>query len=282
MKTKLEQIAAKAVKQRPKSVVREIRTPRSVGTGGGRPPPVTRSLVGAVVLAWAYLLFVAGPDASMAAMGQPMMPMPWTVATFGAMALMWIAMMAAMMLPSVAPMILLFAAIDRKRTEDSSLIGATGLFASAYLLVWAAFSIAATSAQLGLQQVRLLSPAMATGSTALAGALLLVAGVYQLTPLKQACLRQCRSPLDFLTRYWRKGALGALQMGLRHGLFCLGCCWALMALLFVGGVMNMFWVAALALFVLLEKIVPGGRSLGYAAGIGLILWGGTILMGAVA
>lgn len=243
---------------------------------------VVGALVGAVVLAWAYLLLVAGPDTSMAAMGEPMMPMPWTAATFGAMAMMWIAMMAAMMLPSAAPMILLFATIDRKRTENGSPISATGLFAFAYLVVWAAFSIAATSAQWGLQQARLLSPALATGSTALAGALLLIAGVYQLTPLKQACLRQCRSPLDFLTRYWREGAPGALQMGLRHGLFCLGCCWALMALLFVGGIMNMFWVVALALFVLMEKIVPGGRLLGYAGGVGLILWGGTILMTAVA
>ena len=253
------------------AVVRMLRRDRTV---------VVSALVGVVMLAWAYLLLVAGPDASMSAMGEPMMP--WTAATFGVMALMWSAMMAAMMLPSAAPMILLFAAIDRKRTESGSLIGATGLFAFAYLVVWAAFSIAATSAQWGLQQARLLSPAMATGSTALAGAVLLVAGVYQLTALKQACLRHCRSPLDFLTRYWRKGALGALQMGLRHGLFCLGCCWALMALLFVGGVMNMFWVAALALFVLVEKIVPGGRLLGYAGGVGLILWGGTILLAAVA
>jgi predicted metal-binding membrane protein len=255
------------------AVVRMLRRDRTVVVG---------ALVGAVVLAWAYLLLVAGPNASMSAMGEPMMPMPWTAATFGVMALMWIAMMAAMMLPSAAPMILLFAAIDRKRTESGSLIGATSLFTFAYLVVWAAFSIAATSAQWSLQQARLLSPAMATASTALAGALLLVAGVYQLTPPKQACLRHCRSPLDFLTRYWRKGALGALQMGLRHGLFCLGCCWALMALLFVGGVMNMFWVAALALFVLVEKIVPGGRLLGYAGGVGLILWGGTILLAAVA
>jgi predicted metal-binding membrane protein len=236
------------------------------------------ALIGAVVLAWAYLLLAAGPDVSMAAMSEPMMPMPWTAATFGVMAMMWIAMMAAMMLPSAAPMILLFAAIDRKRTERGSPISATGLFSFAYLVVWSAFSIAATSAQWGLQQARLLSPAMATGSTALAGALLLAAGIYQLTPLKQTCLRNCRSPLDFLTRYWRKGALGAVQMGLRHGLFCLGCCWALMALLFVGGVMNVLWIAALALFILVEKIAPAGRLLGRAAGIGLTLWGGAALL----
>jgi predicted metal-binding membrane protein len=119
----------------------------------------------------------------------------------------------------------------------------------AYLVVWAGFSIVATGAQCWLDQARLLSPAMAAGSTALAGALFVLAGAYQLTPLKQACLRQCRSPLDFLTRYWRGGARGAFGMGLRHGLFCLGCCWAVMVLLFVGGLMNVLWIAALALFV---------------------------------
>jgi predicted metal-binding membrane protein len=156
--------------------------------------------------------------------------------------------------------------------------GATGLFALGYLVVWAAFSIATTWAQWRLEQARLLSPAMATGSSALAGALFLLAGLYQLTPLKQACLRQCRSPFDFLTRYWRGGPFGALGMGLRHGFFCLGCCWAVMALLFVGRVMNMFWIAALALFVLIEKLVPAGRLLGRAGGIGLILWGGATLL----
>jgi predicted metal-binding membrane protein len=145
------------------AVVRILRRDRTI-IGG--------ALIGAVVLAWAYLLLAAGPDASMAAMGEPMMPMPWTAATFGVMVMMWIAMMAAMMLPSAAPMILLFATIDRKRTEGGSPISVTGLFSFAYLVVWSAFSIAATSAQWGLQQARLLSPAMATGSTALAGAII--------------------------------------------------------------------------------------------------------------
>jgi predicted metal-binding membrane protein len=207
-----------------------------------------------------------------------MMPMPWTLATFRVMVVMWVAMMIAMMLPSAAPMILLFAAIDRRKTVRGSPYRATGLFALGYLVVWAAFSIAATWAQWGLEQGKLLSPAMATSSSALAGALFLLAGLYQLTPLKRACLRQCRSPLDFLTRYWRGGAFGAFRMGVRHGLFCLGCCWAVMALLFVGGVMNMLWIAALALFVLVEKVVPVGRLLGHAGGIGLILWGSATLL----
>ena len=215
---------------------------------------VVTALIGIVVLAWTYLLFAAGPETSMD-MSRVMMPMPWTLATFRVMVIMWIAMMVAMMLPSAAPMILLFAAIDRRKTARGSPCGATGLFALGYLVVWAAFGITATSTQWGLEQTRLLSPAMATGSSALAGALFLFAGLYQLTPLKQACLRQCRSPLDFLTRYWRAGPFGAFEMGLRHGVFCLGCCWAVMALLFVGSVMNMLWIAALALFVLLEKVV---------------------------
>lgn len=242
---------------------------------------VVIALIGVIVLAWAYLLFAAGASASMN-MGGAMMPMPWTLATFRVMVVMWIAMMIAMMLPSAAPMILLFAAIDRRKTAQGSPYRATGLFALGYLVVWAVFSIAATWTQWGLDQARLMSPAMATSSSALAGALFLIAGTYQLTPLKQACLRHCRSPLDFLTRYWCGGAFGAFGMGLRHGLFCLGCCWAAMALLFVGGVMNVIWIAALALFVLVEKIASAGRLLGRATGIGLILWGGATLLTLIA
>lgn len=210
-----------------------------------------------------------------------MMPMPWTFTTVRVMLVMWIAMMAGMMLPSGAPMILLFAAINRQR-PDALRFRAAALFAVAYLVVWAAFSVVATGVQWGLEQARLLSPAMATGSTALAGALFLLVGVYQLTPFKQACLRQCRSPLDFLTRYWRRGALGAFGMGLRHGLFCLGCCWAVMVLLFVGGLMNVLWIAALALFVLAEKVVPAGGLLGQAGGVLLFLWGVATLLTIIA
>jgi predicted metal-binding membrane protein len=242
---------------------------------------VATALVAIVVLAWSYLLFAAGSDTAMG-IGGAMTPMPWTLATFGVMVVMWIMMMIAMMLPSAASMILLFATIDRRKAARGSPYRVTGLFALGYLVVWAAFGVAATSAQWGLEQARLLSPAMAAGSSALAGALLLLAGLYQMTPLKQACLRQCRSPLDFLTRYWRAGPSGAFGMGLRHGIFCLGCCWAAMALLFVGGVMNLFWIAALALFVLLEKVVPAGRLLGRAGGIGLILWGGATLLALIA
>ena len=189
--------------------------------------------------------------------------------------------MTAMMLPSAAPMILLFATINRRRSATGTPY-ATGLFALAYLSLWAAFSLAATCAQWGLEHARLLSATMATASTSLAGAVFLLAGVYQLTPLKQACLRRCRSPLEFLSHYWQGGALGAFRMGLRHGLFCLGCCWAMMALLFVGGLMNVLWIAALALCVLAEKVVPAGSLLGQAGGVALILWGGVTLLTVIA
>ena len=196
------------------------------------------ALAGIVVLAWTYILLGAGVDTAMnMAMGDITMPMPWTLTTFRVMLVMWIVMMTAMMLPSAAPMILLFATINRRRSGTSTPY-ATGLFALAYLSLWAAFSLAATWAQWGLEHARLLSATMATASTSLAGAVFLLAGVYQLTPLKQACRRRCRSPLEFLSHYWQGGALGAFRMRLRHGLFCLGCCWAMMALLFVGGLMN--------------------------------------------
>jgi predicted metal-binding membrane protein len=241
---------------------------------------VAAALGGAVLLAWAYLLLAARdmPSASAAVM----MAMPWTAATFATMAVIWLAMMAAMMLPSAAPMILLFATIERKgRPAPGRSRGATSLFAGGYLAVWAGFAIVATAAQWGLDEARLLSPSVALASGFLAGGVLLLAGIYQLTPLKQACLRLCRSPFDFLMRY-RQGRAGALAMGLRHGMFCLGCCWAIMALLFVGGAMNMGWVAALTLFVLAEKQFPAGRLVGRAGGIGLILWGGATLFAAAA
>jgi predicted metal-binding membrane protein len=235
------------------------------------------ALAGVILLAWGYVLLGAGIGREMA-MSDMAMPMPWTLGTFGVMLLMWTVMMAAMMLPSAAPVILLLASISRRRTAQAAPYPATGLFAVAYLVIWAAFSIVATSAQWALQQENLLSPAMASSSASLVGTLFVFAGVYQLTPLKQACLRRCRSPLDFVTDYWRPGPFGAFRMGFRHGLFCLGCCWAMMTLLFAGGLMNVLWIAALALFVLVEKTTPSGGLFGRVAGIGLILLGGATLL----
>jgi predicted metal-binding membrane protein len=159
----------------------------------------------------------------------------------------------------------------RQTTVDSR--ADAGVFGVGYVVVWAAFSLVAVALQFGLEQAALLSPMMSTTSRALAGAVLIGAGVYQWTPLKQDCLRRCRSPLDFLMTEWREGRRGAFVMGLRHGGYCLGCCWVLMLLLFVGCIMNIAWVAGIAVFVLVEKLAPAGHWIGRGAGVALILWG---------
>ena len=154
----------------------------------------------------------------------------------------------------------------------------TAVFALGYLLVWAAFSLVAVSVQGSLERSGLLTSMMASASVTLGAVLLLAAGIYQLTPLKYACLNHCRSPLFFISHHWRPGEWGALRMGLEHGAFCTGCCWFLMALLFYGGIMNLFWIIGLALFVLIEKVAPAGHWVGRALGVGLIAWGGALLL----
>ena len=196
---------------------------------------------------------------------------PWSLAEFGAILAMWLVMMIAMMLPSAAPMLLLFAGTQRGRAA-SGRSGTLVAFAAGYLLVWGGFSVAAAALQALLQQRMMLSSDLAMTSAWLGAAVLALAGVYQLTPLKNACLRRCQSPLGFLLGRWRDGVRGALVMGVRHGAFCLGCCGALMALLFVGGVMNLAWVAALAVFVLAEKAVARGAWLSRVSGVALIAW----------
>ncbi len=195
---------------------------------------------------------------------------PWSVAELGAILAMWLVMMVAMMLPSAAPMLLLFAATQRGRVTAGAPATVVA-FAAGYLLVWGGFSMAAAALQALLQQSMLLSSTLAMTGW-LAPAVLALAGLYQLTPLKHACLRRCRSPLGFLLSRWRDGIAGALAMGVRHGAFCLGCCWALMALLFVGGVMNLAWIAVLALFVLGEKMLPRGVWLSRISGVALLAW----------
>jgi len=182
-------------------------------------------------------------------------------------------MMVGMMVPSAAPAILLFAAISRKNQEQQPSLAPVGAFAWGYVLTWTGFSLAATSLQWGLEQAALLSPMMVSTSPVLGGLLLAAAGLYQMTPLKESCLVKCRSPLHFLVARWRPGSVGALRMGLEHGAFCVGCCWLLMGLLFFGGVMNLAWVAAIAIFVLIEKVMPWGSGIGRAGGILLIAGG---------
>lgn len=205
----------------------------------------------------------------------PGMMMP-AVAWVTALAMWWV-MMIAMMTPSAAPLILLYGRVLR---QTSSPAGAKPAYAppfflaAGYLAVWLGFSAAAATAQFLLTRTGLIwSMDLSSRSSALSGLVLIGAGAYQLSPLKYACLRQCRTPVEFLTRHFRSGRIGALAMGARHGLWCVGCCWLLMALLFVGGVMNIVWIAVIAALVLVEKVAPAGFTVGRAAGAALIVWG---------
>jgi predicted metal-binding membrane protein len=182
-----------------------------------------------------------------------------------------------MMLPSAAPMILFFATFVRRSREQGHNVASVGAFVSGYLVVWSAFALLATTLQYGLDRVALLSPYMAVASPVLGGVILIAAGLYQWTPLKEACLGLCRSPVAFIVGHWRAGTGGALRMGVEHGSFCVGCCWALMALLFVGGVMNLLWVAAITLAVLAEKLAPQGRWIAKAFGALLVLGGAAVI-----
>lgn len=234
-----------------------------------------------VVLSWAYLLAGAGTMQDMDGMLMPMSSGPWTVSHAMVMLAMWAVMMAAMMLPSAAPMILLHATIARNRHASDQPAAASCIFILGYIAVWTGFSVGAVALQFWLEKLALLSPMMETTSIVLAGSVLIAAGLYQWTPLKQACLRRCRSPLEFVLMHWRQGARGAFVMGAQHGVFCVGCCWMLMLLLFVGGVMNIGWIAGLAIFVLVEKLAPAGHWIGRGAGTVLIAWGAaTLLMAA--
>jgi predicted metal-binding membrane protein len=190
---------------------------------------------------------------------------------------MWAVMMVAMMVPTAAPMILIFATLNRRRRDRQQPYVPTTIFLGGYLLVWTGFSALAMLAQWGLHSAALLSPMMVSTSPLLGGILLLAAGVFQWTPLKYTCLKHCRSPMGFLMTDWREGARGALMMGLKHGSYCTGCCWFLMALLFVAGVMNLLWVTAIMVFVLVEKIAPRGDLVGRVAGGVLVLAGLVIL-----
>lgn len=230
-------------------------------------------IAGLVSLAWLYLWQCAGEmDMGMCMdMAMPM-PAPWSLAELGAAGVMWSIMMIAMMLPSAAPVLLLFSRAQKSQSQQGWAVVPTGLFAAGYLLVWLAWSWVAALLQWVFQAALLLSPNLEFTSALLGAAFLLLAGLYQLTPWKRTCLTHCQSPLGFLMARWRKGPAGALSMGIYHGAYCAGCCWALMGLLFVGGVMNLLWVVGLAIFVLLEKVVRG-MWFSRASGAGLILGG---------
>jgi predicted metal-binding membrane protein len=234
------------------------------------------------VAAWAYMIHEArGMNVSgvCECLGMQMGSAGFSASTLLPLFLMWAGMMVAMMLPSATPMILTFAAVSRNRRRQERPYVPVTIFVAGYVAIWTAFSVVAALAQWLLHRQALLSPAMASRSAWLGGILLLAAGIFQFTPLKHACLAQCRAPFEFIMTRWREGAGGAFRMGVEHGLFCAGCCWALMGLLFVAGVMNILWIAALSLLVGLEKLVPRGFWLSSATGVLLTAWGAWLIAG---
>ncbi len=242
---------------------------------------VIAGLAAISALAWVYVLHVASGNTGMD-INSTEMSMPTTQAwqsgdillTF----MMWAVMMVAMMTPSATPMILTFAKVTRQRQTGRTPIPATIVFLLGYLIVWISFSAGATFVQWGLHSAALLSPEFISVTPFVGAILLIAAGVYQFTPLKRICLSQCRTPLGFLMSEWREGTKGALMMGARHGIYCVGCCWLLMALLFVAGVMNLLWVAVIAASILVEKIVPAEQWVSRAIGLLTIGWGAWLLI----
>lgn len=242
---------------------------------------IAGSLAGITALSWAYLAAMArdmapGGSCCPAAMGIH----GWTPAYFGMMFMMWTVMMAGMMVPSAAPMILIYAAVARQARSQGTPVASAGAFTAGYLFMWTVFSLAVTAAQWQLDRAALLSPLMVSNSPRFGALLLALAGVYQWLPVKDSCLTNCRSPFHFISSRWQNGAAGAWRMGAEHGAYCIGCCWALMLLLFVGGVMNLVWIAAISVFVLLEKVLPLGRWGGRASGVLMVLAAGLLLAGA--
>ncbi len=228
---------------------------------------VIAGLAGVTAVAWTYMMYLARAMGKPTGIGMAMARMQaWGTGDFVLMFIMWAVMMVAMMTPSAAPMILTFCRIHRRRYEQRDPIVATGVFLAGYLVVWGVFSALATVAQWRLHHAALLSSMMVSNSPLFGGMLLIGAGVFQFTAIKNACLTHCRSPIGFFMTEWREGTRGAFYMGVHHGIYCVGCCWLLMALLFVAGVMNLLWVAVIAAYVFVEKLVPAGNRVGRAVG----------------
>jgi predicted metal-binding membrane protein len=235
------------------------------------------------VVAWWYTIYearrmdVTGICACLGMkMGGPELS-SWSATSLLPLFAMWVVMMLAMMLPSAAPMILTFATVARNRRRAERPYVPVAVFAAGYVAIWCLFSAVAAVGQWLLHRQALLSPTMVSSSAALGGVLLLAAGLFQFTPLKRTCLARCQTPLQFIMTRWREGWRGAFGMGIEHGTFCAGCCWALMALLFVLGVMNVLWIAALTMLVALEKMLPRVTWLSSATGVLLVTWGAWVL-----
>lgn len=241
---------------------------------------VFSGLTAITVLSWAYMVWMAmdmtGTGMNMA---KPCL-MHWGAWDVVHLFIMWAVMMAAMMLPAATPMILMFVTVNRQRGKKQDFLIATWIFVLGYLIVWTAYSALATLAQWGLHFAALLTHTMVITSPFLGGAMLLAAGVFQWTPFRDACMSKCRSPLGFIMKEWREGRRGALIMGMKHGLFCVGCCWLLMTLSFVLGVMNLLWMAALTAFMLLEKVTDN-KWISRTAGLTLVAWGLWVVAGVI-
>jgi predicted metal-binding membrane protein len=242
------------------------------------------------LLTWLAIFLGAGTGMSTLGMTTWQFPPPrpamiisgeWSPAYWLTILLMWWVMMTAMMVPSAAPMILLYARVVRQREGSGQIRGAltpTAVFAAGYLVCWLGFSAAATMLQFALERSGLIDGMMMWSTERrLTAGLLLAAGLYQLSPVKMACLAQCRSPAEFLARHWRPGRTGAFRLGLEHGAYCLGCCWALMLLLFAAGIMNLVWIVGLSALVLAEKLAPVGGALAKAIAV-LLLVGAAALV----
>ena len=246
---------------------------------------ITLGLVSAMVLAWVYLLRESAAMDAMAAearrhaaMGMAGMTMrAWDAADWLGLFAMWAVMMVGMMLPSAAPVIMLVLGAYRLRGDSNAHLAAVA-FIGGYAIVWTTFSAFAALAQLELHRTALLSDDMRLHSVAVSGMLLVIAGVYQWLPVKNRCLVHCQAPLAFLTQRWRPGVGGGFSMGASHGAFCVGCCWLLMTLLFVLGVMNLFWIAVLAAIVLLEKLTRHGLLAGRLVGLAAVAWGAYLIV----
>lgn len=245
---------------------------------------ILAALAGVILVSWLYMWLLtrqmtgAPGIGNWAGMMVCPVPMPWTVTGFSLTLVMWWVMMVGMMLPSAAPMLLTFATVNEGKRARGQPFVPTAVFAGGYLAAWGGYSLAATFAQWALDRASLMAPTMEMKGPIIGGVLLVGAGLFQLTPLKHACLDKCRSPLDFVLHHWRDGTTGAFAMGFGHGLHCLGCCWLLMALMFVGGVMNLSWMAALAAFVFVEKLFPAGQWIARAGGGAMVVFGAYLLV----
>lgn len=228
------------------------------------------ALLGLAALSWLYIYLQVEAMDEMAA---PIAFGRWAAGHFALNFAIWWIMMPGMMLPSATPMILTFATVNRRKRARGQSYVPSAVFAAGYLIAWGLFGIIATIADWGLEEAALLSPATQRLSPQLAATVIILAGLYQLTSFKYACLTNCRSPFDFVLNHWRDGPAGALRMGFEHGLYCLGCCWLLMALLFAAGIMSLPWMAAITAFVMAEKLFPAGPWIARVSGVAMVAFG---------